>query len=791
MRLPPLSRRWLIAGGFGRGGLLLVAILLGIVYPRVGAWMIRSRVGAKIAARTGRTVTFGSIDVHLGHATLRGVELRGPHDGAMPLVHIDRIDVDFNTARSLVGSLVLGEAKLDGVVVNLRRDTAGVDNVRDLFEPRGQGGSSGSSTRRPTKITVTHGRLVADDQLTGATVLVADADATWTPDGLTAHARGITATTTGAPKAALASLEIEKPAGAAPMVSLEGGELALWPKLSLSGIGGKIVEDPATRGRFIIDLSGGYGGVPGTLWTAKGDLVPAATTASLDLEAAKFQLDRLAPILEHSAVVDYQSTSVDTSLHLDADKTGARFSGQFHLSGLNVGHPYIAEKEVRDLDMSGQIAGSYTRDTRTLELTKGDFVVHNLPFSITGSAVRAPHIVDETQYIPLGAANRDKKGPRKGPHGLQAVSLRFVIPTIGCQKVLDAIPTEMAPYMAGYKIKGMFDADIHLAIDWNDLDALDLGGHVGINKCKVVDEPEDSPKRLKDEFDQYVETEKGEWESFKVGPSNPDFVPIQNISPYLISSIISSEDYNFYKHHGFIPTEFRSALVNNLKSGAFVQGASSITMQMVKNVLLYREKTLARKLQELFLTWHVENTLDKDRIMEIYLNVIEYGPDLYGIGPAAHEYFGKQAKDLNPVEAAFFSSILPNPKDRYRQYCQNTLTKWTEGKIQRQLAKMFERKQLTQEEYDKAQVTPLVFVKDGSESEEDCLKRVKKAIKNARPTNPLADKPDPDDPKKKTRGSERPHPPKPDGTPDEKPRPRSDAKSGARSDASSSDLRGL
>ncbi len=71
-------------------------------------------------------------------------------------------------------------------------------------------------------------------------------------------------------------------------------------------------------------------------------------------------------------------------------------------------------------------------------------------------------------------------------------------------------------------------------------------------------------------------------------------------------------------------------------------------MQMVKNVLLYREKTLARKLQELFLTWHVENTLTKDRIIEIYLNVIEYGPGLYGIGPAAQHYFGKAAEGPQP-----------------------------------------------------------------------------------------------------------------------------------------------
>jgi membrane peptidoglycan carboxypeptidase len=214
---------------------------------------------------------------------------------------------------------------------------------------------------------------------------------------------------------------------------------------------------------------------------------------------------------------------------------------------------------------------------------------------------------------------------------------------------------------------------------------------------------------------------------------------------------MSTEDSAFYQHHGFITSEFRTALVNNLKAGKFVQGASSITMQMVKNVLLYREKTLARKLQELFLTWHVENTLTKDRILEIYLNVIEYGPGLYGIGPAAYHFFGKKPGDLSPVEAAFFSTILPAPKERYKQYCAGTLTKWTTGKIDRILQIMRTRDRLTQAEYDAAIDTPLLFSKDGTETEEDCMKRVKKAIKNARPTNPLADKKDPkkDKPKPK------------------------------------------
>jgi membrane peptidoglycan carboxypeptidase len=135
-------------------------------------------------------------------------------------------------------------------------------------------------------------------------------------------------------------------------------------------------------------------------------------------------------------------------------------------------------------------------------------------------------------------------------------------------------------------------------------------------------------------------------------------------------------------------------------------------MQMVKNVLLYRDKTLARKLQELFLTWYVESVLEKDRILEIYLNAIEYGPGLYGIRPASRQYFGKEPRDLNPVEAAFFSSILPAPKRRYKQFCKDKLTGWSVSKIARIIELMHKRGRITDEELLAAQTTPLVFQPD-------------------------------------------------------------------------------
>jgi hypothetical protein len=761
MRFPKVQRRWLWAGGITVGTLLLVVIALRVIYPSVGAYMIRKRLSEKLATRIDRKVTVGDIDVSLGHAVLHDVNVRGKLDGDTPLVHIERVDVDFDTTASLFGSIKLGDAVVTDIMVTLRRDELGQDNIRDVLERlRGKGEKkSGGSSQRPKKLTVKGIRMLADDAITGTTALIDGGDATWTPEATVAHLRGVSATTPNAPKADVKSIEIRKAAGSPPVVTIDEGEFALWPKLSLSGIAGTIVADPEKSGHYLLDFAGGYGGVPGRLWTAKGGFNPADETASLDLVAAKFQLDRLAPILAKSGVVDYQSTSVDAQLHIALDHDIAQFSGDMNLSGLNVGHPMIADKEVHDVDMSANIAGAFNRATRTLDLTHGDFVVRDVPFSITGTVVkpRRDVVVPEAAQKPADSKdlNLDDDVPDKvvtrGPYGIQLAKMRVVVPPISCQRFIDAIPAEMAPFMKGYKIKGMFDTDVKLEIDWTNLDATVLDGHVGIKHCKVLDEPADSPKRLTEPFEHFVEVEEGEWISFIVGPENPDFVPIAELSPYMIKSITTTEDGAFYQHHGWIPSEFKSALIRDLKAGKFKYGASSITMQMVKNVLLYRQKTLARKLQELFLTWHVENTLEKDRILEIYFNVIEFGPGIYGIGPAAREWFGKSAKDLNPVEAAFFSTILPNPKDRYRQFCQGEVFKWTQAKMDRILALELKRDRLTQEEYDKAVATPLVFAKNThtvehkgpkgeilveTETEKECVERVKTVIENARPTAP-------------------------------------------------------
>ena len=114
---------------------------------------------------------------------------------------------------------------------------------------------------------------------------------------------------------------------------------------------------------------------------------------------------------------------------------------------------------------------------------------------------------------------------------------------------------------------------------------------MGIDGCKVVEAPDNvGAQRLWGSFEHAVEVVPGEWMTFFAGPDNPDWVPFGDISPHLVNSIMTTEDSTFMRHHGFIPSEFRSALKQNLERGYFRLGASSITMQMVKNVLLSRKR---------------------------------------------------------------------------------------------------------------------------------------------------------------------------------------------------------
>ncbi len=140
-----------------------------------------------------------------------------------------------------------------------------------------------------------------------------------------------------------------------------------------------------------------------------------------------------------------------------------------------------------------------------------------------------------------------------------------------------------------------------------------------------------------------------------------DWVPIEEISPHLIRAVIAAEDGKFCQHAGFDWESIGAAWKRN-SQGKRLKGGSTISNQTAKNVFLWPQRSYPRKALEFYFTGLIELAWSKRRIMEVYLNVIEFGPGIYGAEAASQNFFGRSAAELSPRQAALLAAILPNPR---------------------------------------------------------------------------------------------------------------------------------
>jgi penicillin-binding protein 1A len=194
-----------------------------------------------------------------------------------------------------------------------------------------------------------------------------------------------------------------------------------------------------------------------------------------------------------------------------------------------------------------------------------------------------------------------------------------------------------------------------------------------------------------------------------VGPGTPDWVPIRDIPYVQRRAVIVSEDGSFPFHRGIELTEIREAVKSSVASGKKARGGSTLTQQLVKNLFLTRERTALRKLMELVLTFHLESSLSKDQILELYLNVIEWGPDLYGIGPAARHYFGRPPSALGPLEMAYLATIIPNPVGFHAHRDAGAVPPAHQAKVLGLLERLAGLGQLPPEALEQARANRIVF----------------------------------------------------------------------------------
>jgi len=352
-------------------------------------------------------------------------------------------------------------------------------------------------------------------------------------------------------------------------------------------------------------------------------------------------------------LAEVQAATVEASadVTLAADGSRLAFSGKGTLDHVSLLRPELAPAPLKGMRLGFRARGASSLDLAELTLDEAELSLGDVRVLGSGSLVRS-----ERTLVTHWAGG---------------------VPLASCQALLDATPRGLAPLIASLRMSGTFGVKASLDYD-SERPALTRVRLNVENDCRIDQIPAElSPRRFASYWRRVVKGADKQPLELESGPGSPDWVPIDAISPFMETAVLVCEDGHFPNHRGFDFEAIENSIKDNLIKGRFARGASTISMQLAKNLYLGKEKTLGRKLQEAVLTQLLEQELDKRELMELYLNVIEYAPGIYGIGPAAHYYFAKRASDLSLGQALYIASILPNPEHQHFDRDGKVSLAWT------------------------------------------------------------------------------------------------------------------
>lgn len=269
--------------------------------------------------------------------------------------------------------------------------------------------------------------------------------------------------------------------------------------------------------------------------------------------------------------------------------------------------------------------------------------------------------------------------------------------------LFSSLPAGLFSRLAGIKTSGELAYELNFFIDFTHPKQLSLEAEMEKSAFRIERFGRVNFTACADPF-LYTAYEKNRAvRSFMVGPENPDFRSLEQLPPFLKNAVLISEDGAFFGHQGFLLGPIKESIAANIREKRFVRGASTISMQLVKNLYLKKDKTIARKLEEVLITWLIEEKrlLSKERMYEIYLNIIEWGPLIYGASEAAHFYFDKDVAKLTLAEAIFMASIIPRPKRfMYLFGDDQRLRPWLQAYYDDVSTKMLIREMISQQDFD-------------------------------------------------------------------------------------------
>ena len=362
---------------------------------------------------------------------------------------------------------------------------------------------------------------------------------------------------------------------------------------------------------------------------------PTSVRAAL-LQLENLNLERLFPLLRLEGV-SAPNTRVSGKLRLWREANLARVQLQLSGETITVSHPLLARRPVGPFP--AKLLAELTLDPRgrAITLSRLDLTSGKLTARLQGEL----SLLDNATRL--------------------AVDLE--LPATDCQTLLTSIPDGFAPTLKGAYLKGELGARGRLRLVTDKLEEAEVDLTLTPLTCRMlVDPPGADVNKLAAPITVKVPGPAGTTKPWRLGPENLDYLPFARLGRHIKAAFVAGEDNRFHWHNGFDVKQLRRAFIANVKAGRAVRGASTISQQLIKNVFLHHGRTLSRKAQEAVLTWRLEQRVSKERILELYLNVVEMGVNLRGVAQGAGHYFDKPPWELTPLEAAHLAAITPFPR---------------------------------------------------------------------------------------------------------------------------------
>jgi Transglycosylase len=626
---------------FVRRRLIVVFVLLTLACGAVATlwqWKVPSMVRRRVEQVTGHKATIAGVSLnHRLEIVVRDVRIAGsPPFESQTLAWADRVVVRL---RGPGGFLTPSEIAIDGLDIEYLGTAAG-DNLRVPAPPAKTGPSTSrnaGSTASP-KVSARNVRLRGSLAIPHAPLIefrVTQAEFERRLDGTM--------------KVALQHLVVDAEGMGSLRVLALSGEYDRH-RLSVVSGGNVAIEIPG-GGTWIENLA-----LAGTLLADKADVeIQRRDTAenrtlftghwqpgivAIAVDAHEVPLRALGAVSANRSVgLEKAKASARGTITVDHGHADFEFEGK--VRGVDLLHPAIDLVPWRNQTASLGLRGSADLASGRIEITSGDLKALSAPLSFKGWV--------ELMQAPRGSLVLFT--PPRSP--------------LPCATLLSGQPDPVKQALAGLDLDGRLGIKLAMEFDASAWENLSLDVDVE-PRCEVRREAEALAKLLPVLLKSSAKEQAPS--NLPLGALHPDFIPLSQMPRHLPSAFLTSEDSKFFRHHGFDMDMIRHALAQDLENRSFDRGASTITQQLAKNLFLSHKRTLARKLEEAVLTWRLQKLLSKDRVLELYLNVIELGPGIRGVKQAAHSYFGKDVAELTPLESAHLAALTPNPHVLARRF---------------------------------------------------------------------------------------------------------------------------